>query len=370
MIAWLNHRLHQAEDAQRAQQRPPPHAPSGSTRSSTRRSTASSSSTHRGEIEAFNRGAEDLFGYPESEVIGRNVSLLMPSPYHEEHDATWSAISRRARPGSSASAARSPDGGVTVRCFRCIFRSARCESAASASSPACCTTSPKRVHLEGQLGPAKRGGGRSSTPPWTASSSSTRTAASKRSTRRRTAVWLHGREVLGRNVDMLMPSPYHEEHDTYLSRYLATGRAKIIGSGREVQGLRKDGTTFPLHLSVGQITIGGERKFTGILHDLSGRVEMEAAVARAGGAGQTRRDGGRHRARGEEPAGRHSRSHSGIRQAYGPGRHAMRKSCKEIVSRIDSLDQMMKDLLLFARPPNPDALPTMSCRWSRRRLVC
>ena len=95
-------------------------------------------------------------------------------------------------------------------------------------------------------------------------------------------------EVLGRNVDMLMPSPYREEHDTYLSRYLATGRAKIIGIGREVQGRRKDGTTFPLHLSVGQITIDGERKFTGILHDLSARVQMEgqlreqAALAKLG----------------------------------------------------------------------------------------
>src|SRR4026207_1600025 len=75
-------------------------------------------------------------------------------------------------------------------------------------------------------------------------------------------------EVVGRNVDMLMPSPYREEHDSYLSRYFATGRAKIIGIGREVQGRRKDGQTFPLHLSVGQITIQGERKFTGILHDL------------------------------------------------------------------------------------------------------
>ena len=72
-----------------------------------------------------------------------------------------------------------------------------------------------------------------------------------------------------------MPSPYHEEHDGYLERYLSTGAAKIIGIGREVTGRRRDGSTFPLHLSVGEMTIGGERKFTGMLHDLTERVRLE-----------------------------------------------------------------------------------------------
>ena len=81
-------------------------------------------------------------------------------------------------------------------------------------------------------------------------------------------------ELLGRNVNVLMPSPYHEEHDGYLARYLATGEAKIIGIGREAAGRRRDGTT-PLRLSVGEMSIGGERKFTGILHDLTARVRME-----------------------------------------------------------------------------------------------
>src|SRR5688572_22324094 len=79
-------------------------------------------------------------------------------------------------------------------------------------------------------------------------------------------------EVLGRNVTILMPSPYREEHDGYLARYLSTGEARIIGIGREVRGLRRDGTAFPLHLSVGEMTVHGERKFTGIVHDLSARV--------------------------------------------------------------------------------------------------
>jgi two-component system sensor kinase FixL len=82
-------------------------------------------------------------------------------------------------------------------------------------------------------------------------------------------------EVLGRNVAMLMPAPYRDEHDWYLTRYLTTGDARIIGTGREVQGLRRDGTVFPLHLSVGEMTIGGERKFSGIVHDLSSRVRLE-----------------------------------------------------------------------------------------------
>src|SRR5438876_4573472 len=85
-------------------------------------------------------------------------------------------------------------------------------------------------------------------------------------------------EVVGRNVSMLMPPPYHAEHDGYLARYLETGIRKIIGIGREVAGLRKDGSTLPLHLSVGEMVVDGRKKFTGILHDLTERLDMEARL--------------------------------------------------------------------------------------------
>lgn len=148
-----------------------------------------------------------------------------------------------------------------------------------------------------------------------------------------------------------------EEHDTYLAGYLATGRAKVIGIGRQVQGLRKDGTTFPLHLSVGEITIAGQRKFTGIVHDLSSRVQME---------GQLREQAALVRLGEMAAVIAHEVKNplAGIRgavQVFGSRMSQERTNTtvlKEIVSRIDALDQMMKELLLYARPPKPKHAPT------------
>jgi two-component system sensor kinase FixL len=82
-------------------------------------------------------------------------------------------------------------------------------------------------------------------------------------------------EVHGQNVKMLMPSPYRGQHDGYLKRYLTTGERRIIGIGRVVVGLRKDGSTFPMELSVGEVRQDGHRLFTGFVRDLTERQQTE-----------------------------------------------------------------------------------------------
>jgi two-component system sensor kinase FixL len=164
-------------------------------------------------------------------------------------------------------------------------------------------------------------------------------------------------EVMGRNVSMLMPSPFHEEHDQYLERYQTTGRAAIIGTGRQVRGKRKDGSEFPLHLSVGEMFIDGERKFTGVLHDLTKRVALEdqlreqTALAKLGEMAAVLA----HEVKNPLAGIR------GVVQVIGgrlPQDSTDAQMMKEIVARIDSLDGLMKDLLLFARPPKPKREPT------------
>jgi len=85
-------------------------------------------------------------------------------------------------------------------------------------------------------------------------------------------------EAIGKNVKILMPNPYRENHDGYLARYMRTGERRIIGIGRVVVAERKDGSTFPIELAVGEMRSGNQRFFTGFIRDLSERQQTEARL--------------------------------------------------------------------------------------------
>jgi two-component system sensor kinase FixL len=88
-------------------------------------------------------------------------------------------------------------------------------------------------------------------------------------------------ELLGRNVRMLMPEPFHSEHDAYLARYVSTGEAKIIGIGREVVGRRRDGSVFPIDLSVSELKLADRRRFSGFVRDITERRRTARALQQA-----------------------------------------------------------------------------------------
>ena len=85
-------------------------------------------------------------------------------------------------------------------------------------------------------------------------------------------------DVVGENVSLLMPEPYRSRHDAYMARYLATGERRIIGIGRVVVGQRKDGSTFPMELAVGEMRSSGARYFTGFIRDLTERQRTETRL--------------------------------------------------------------------------------------------
>lgn len=311
----------------------------------------------RGLIESINPAAVRLFGYTEAEVVGRNVNVLMPSPYHEEHDGYLERYLRTGRAAIIGTGrevrGRRRDGTV----FPLHLSVGEMVIDGERKFTGVVHDLTDRVKVEEQL--------RASEERWRAVIDSAIDGIIVIDSRgsieafNPAAVRMFGYgedEVIGRNVNMLMPAPYHDEHDRYLSHYQATGQAKIIGKGRDVTGQRKDGTTFPLRLSVGETITKGERRFTGILHDLTARVELEAqlreqsALAKLGEMAAVIA----HEIKNPLAGIRGAVQVIGGRLPAGSTDAAM---MKEIVSRVDSLNTMMKDLLQFARPPQPRKTP-------------
>ncbi len=160
-------------------------------------------------------------------------------------------------------------------------------------------------------------------------------------------------EILGRNASMLMPSPDRERHDSYLARYLQTGEKRIIGIGREVLAQRKDGSTFPVYLSVSEMKVDGEHTFTGIISDLTERKRLEAQLrerselARLGQMASLVA----HEVRNPLAGIRGALQVIGARM---PADSRDQLVLRDVVGRVDALNSFVNDLLVFSRPKPPD----------------
>ena len=236
----------------------------------------------RGSVQMFNPACERLFGYGAAEVIGQNVKMLMPEPFHTEHDGYLENYHRtgerkiigigrevigRRKDGStfpmdlSVGEAKQEGKSVFVGIIHDISERKQTEQAmreAAARLRAVVDTAVDGVILINSLG-------------WIQMFN----PACER------LFGYSAEEVIGENVKMLMPAPFHTEHDGYLANYHRTGERKIIGIGREVVGLRRDGSTFAMDLSVGEAKQDGEAIFVGVIHDLTERKRTEEQLVQA-----------------------------------------------------------------------------------------
>ena len=223
-----------------------------------------------GAIRSVNKASEQIFGYATEELVGRNVNILMPEPYAGEHDGYLAnylrtgqkkiigigrEVAGQRKDGSvfpmDLAVGEAETNGETI--FVGIIRDISERKAADLAQReselrlrSILDTVPDAIVVIDERGTIQ-----SFSPA---------------------AVRLFGygeAEVAGKNVSLLMPSPYREAHDSYLERYHTTGERRIIGIGRVVVGLRKNGETFPMELAVGEFRVAQGRYFTGFVRDLT-----------------------------------------------------------------------------------------------------
>lgn len=235
----------------------------------------------RGLIESINPAAADLFGYEPLEVIGQNVKVLMPEPYHKEHDGyihnyestghkkiigIGREVKGHRKDGSvfpfflSVSEVQLEDRIIYTGIIHDISDLKRAERAVQDGRHQLDAIISNAV--DGIITINERGFMQMVNP-----------AAAK-------LFGYESNELIGQNVSIIAPSPHRTQHDSYINKYMETGKRKIIGIGREVVGQRKDGSTFPCLLSVSEIDLGNRRLFAGMIHDLTEQKAHEEDIKR------------------------------------------------------------------------------------------
>ncbi len=230
-----------------------------------------------GTIEYWNKAAERMYGYTAEEVIGKSVSLIVPPDRLEEFHGFLDKIKQGERISQYETVRVRKDGtqiDVSLSIAPILDRAGHPVYAskitrditANKQAQEALKESQRRMRailettVEGIITIDEQGRIDSFNP------------AAER------IFGFIASEVIGRNVNVLMPSPYQAEHQTYLRRYLETGKKKIIGTGREIIGKRKDGTTFPMELQVSEVRFGRQRLFTGFVRDITERRRLERTI--------------------------------------------------------------------------------------------
>jgi two-component system sensor kinase FixL len=227
-----------------------------------------------GIVSDWNGGAQTIFGYSAGEIIGRSISILLPPGREDETREILDRVHCGERVEHFETTRRRKDGAiidVSVTVSPVWDTEGRLVGASKVARDitdtkrAFAALSEREAHLQSVL----------STVPDAMIVIDTSGIMQSFSATAERLFGYRAEEAVGKNVKLLMPQPYRNQHDGYLSRYMATGEQRIIGKGRVVVGQRKDGSTFPMELSVGEMRSGERRFFTGFVRDLTERQETQ-----------------------------------------------------------------------------------------------
>lgn len=237
----------------------------------------------RGGILMFNPACEKLFGYSAREVIGRNVKVLMPPSYRDAHDGylhNYHVSGERKIIGIGREVMGRRKDGSTFLMHLSVGETKQASGESIFVGIVHDLTERERVERELRESAARLRAVVDTAVDGVILIDSNGTILKFNPACERLFKY-RADEVLGENVAILMPEPYRSEHDGYVRNFVTTGEKKIIGIGREVVGRRKDGTTFPMDLSVGEAKQDGSPIFVGMIHDLSDRKRTEAQLIQA-----------------------------------------------------------------------------------------
>jgi two-component system, LuxR family, sensor kinase FixL len=230
-----------------------------------------------GIVISWNRAAERIFGYPADELVGKSVSILAAFGREDEMPRLLARIKAGERIEHYETERRHKDGRnipISLSVSPITDENGRLVGATKISRD---VSNERRMRSELEEREGLLRSILDTIPDALIVIDDCGTIQSFSATAER-LFGFEPSEVYGRNVKMLMPSPHQESHDEYLSHYMRTGERCIIGIGRVVAGLRKDGTTFPMELSVGEVTHAGRRLFTGFIRDLTERQSSERRI--------------------------------------------------------------------------------------------
>ena len=238
------------------------------------------SKTLDGVVTSWNTGATNIFGYDADEMIGQSITRIIPPELHDEEQQILMRLRRGDRLRHYETVRIAKDGrriDVSLTVSPLVDKSGRVVGASKVARDITDAKSAERALREG----AARMRALIETAVDGVILIDARGAVLIFNPACEELFGYSAAEVIGENVKMLMPEPYRHEHDGYIANYLNTREPKIIGVGREVVGRRKDGSTFPMNLSVGEAKQEGGSVFVGIIHDLTSRNRTEAELQQA-----------------------------------------------------------------------------------------